>query len=220
MVTKRRSLASDVRSPDQPATDSTAVRRHRREPAADVRQRLLSAAVAVLREDGFHALTQTRVAERSGLRQSHLTYYFPRRADLLMAVAETVASQMQAGVSAQSSGRPLDIDGLRAVLHAQLADREVPRLMLALVAAADEDARLGAWLARFHAGIAAMLAAALARAGVEAPVEALALFQATLVGLRVGGLMTGARPTELSSRLDRALDHLLAAAGRDPDRVV
>ncbi len=116
--------------------------------------------MAVLREDGFHALTQTRVAERSGLRQSHLTYYFPRRADLLMAVAETVASQMQARVSVQSNGRPLDIDGLRAVLHAQLADRELPRLMLALVAAADEDARLGAWLVRFHAGIAAMLAAA------------------------------------------------------------
>ncbi|HBK54793.1 MAG TPA: hypothetical protein DDZ76_00685 [Xanthomonadales bacterium] len=211
MTTKRRSVTPDPR----PA----AAGRQPRDPADDVRQRLLSAAVAVLREDGFHALTQTRVAERSRLRQSHLTYYFPRRADLLMAVAETVASQMQARVSVQSNGRPLDIDGLRAVLHAQLADRELPRLMLALVAAADEDARLGAWLVRFHAGIAAMLAAALARAGVEAPADALAVFQATLVGLRVGGLMTGARPAELSSRLDRALDHLLADSSRDPGKV-
>ena len=178
------------------------------ETATDARQRLLVAALAVLREEGFHALTQTRVAERGDMRQSHLTYYFPRRADLLMAVAETVAAQVQASVSAQAAAPALEIDGLRRVLRAQLADREMPRLMLALIAAADEDPRLRDWLAHFHGGIAATLRGALARAGVVPAEAELALFHATLLGLRLSGAST---PT-LAALLDLALDRLLAGS--------
>lgn len=189
--------------------------------AADARGRLLQAALAVLREEGFHALTQTRVASRSGLRQSHLTYYFPRRADLLMGVAEAVAAQVQASVSAQADAPPLDVDGLRRALHGQLGDREVPRLMLSLIAAADEDPRLRAWLQQFHAGIAATLRGALARAGIEPSEEEMALFHASLLGLRIGGLLSGATPEALARQLDLALDRLLQrrpSATRRPRR--
>lgn len=186
--------------------------------APDARQRLLAAALAVLREEGFHALTQTRVAERGGMRQSHLTYYFPRRADLLMAVAEAVAAQVQTSVSAQAAAPALDVDGLRRVLRAQLADREMPRLMLSLIAAADEDPRLREWLARFHRGIAGTLRGALARAGVEPAEDELGLFHATLLGLRIGGLLTGATTPTLATQLDLALDRLLAS-GKPARRV-
>jgi AcrR family transcriptional regulator len=189
-------------------------------PAQDARQRLLAAALAVLREEGFHALTQTRVAVRCGLRQSHLTYYFPRRADLLMAVAEVVAAQVQASVAAQADAPALDLDGLRRVLRAQLADREVPRLMLSLLAAADEDPRLRDRLRQFHAGIAATLRGALARAGLEPPEDALALFHASLIGLRIGGLLSGAGTALLVRLFDLALDRLLeaCAAAAPPPR--
>jgi len=49
----------------------------------DVRERLLEAALKLLAESGAHELTQPRVAKAEGVRQSHLTYYFPTRADLL-----------------------------------------------------------------------------------------------------------------------------------------
>lgn len=181
-------------------------------PQPDARQRLLVAALAVLRDEGFHALTQTRVAECAGMRQSHLTYYFPRRADLLMAVAEAVAAQVQASVSAQTAAPALDVEGLRRVLRAQLADREMPRLMLSLIAAADEDPRLRDWLTHFHSGIAATLRGALARAGVVPAEAELALFHATLLGLRLGGLLSGAPTPTLAAQLDLALDRLLAGS--------
>ena len=188
------------------------------EQPADARARLLDAALAVLREEGFHALTQTRVAERSGLRQGHLTYYFPRRADLLMAVAETVAAQVQAAVSAQSEQPALDAEGVRRVLQSQLADREVPRMMLSLLAAADEDPRLREWLQRFHAGIADTLRGALARAGLEPPGPELALFHASLLGLRMAGLFGAVPHAALAAQLDLALDRLLAACPRRAGR--
>ncbi len=53
----------------------------------DRREALLEAAISVVREGGYPALTQTRVAAVAGMTQSHLTYYFPTRTDLVQAVA-------------------------------------------------------------------------------------------------------------------------------------
>lgn len=56
--------------------------------ASATRQAILDAGFALLRDGGISVLTQTRVAQRAGLKQSHLTYYFPTRTDLLLAIAE------------------------------------------------------------------------------------------------------------------------------------
>ena len=45
------------------------------EKLQDRRQSILDAALAVLREYGYAGFTQPRVAARTGMRQSHLTYY-------------------------------------------------------------------------------------------------------------------------------------------------
>ncbi|WP_454916872.1 TetR family transcriptional regulator [Xanthobacter sediminis] len=58
---------------------------------ADIRERLLMAAVGLVREHGLPGLTQPRVAKAAGVSQSHLTYYFPTRADLVHAVLERAA---------------------------------------------------------------------------------------------------------------------------------
>lgn len=57
-----------------------------------VRERILDAAVAILSEGGIGELSQVQVARRARVRQSHLTYYFPKRADLISATAERVVS--------------------------------------------------------------------------------------------------------------------------------
>jgi AcrR family transcriptional regulator len=75
---------------------------------AGVRDRILDAALAVLRESGLQGFTQVRVAERAGVRQSHLTYYFPAREDLVAAVAahvlDGVVSQVQTAVADAARG--------------------------------------------------------------------------------------------------------------------
>ena len=79
-------------------------------PGADVKTRILQAALGVLAEHGAAELTQPKVARAAGVRQSHLTYYFPTRADLLLAVAEhSVGSLMAAlthGAQAGASRSP------------------------------------------------------------------------------------------------------------------
>src|ERR1700679_521989 len=66
----------------------------------DRRQDIINASLAVLRESGYSGFTQPRVAAEVGLRQSHLTYYFPTRVDLLIGVARVAIDRQLAAVDA------------------------------------------------------------------------------------------------------------------------
>ena len=113
----------------------------------DVRSRILEAALGLLAEGG--ELTQPRVAAAAGVRQSHLTYYFPTVTDLMQSVARH---------SFESLGRERGARGAGGIAAATLDKRRV-RLMLALVLAADRDASLKPRMRAFVKEIRARLAA-------------------------------------------------------------
>ena len=75
----------------------------------DVRTRILEAALRLLGEGG-QQITQPRVSKEAGVRQSHLTYYFPTITDLLQAVArhsfQSLAKEL-AGADARERPGPL-----------------------------------------------------------------------------------------------------------------
>ncbi len=100
-----------------------------------VRQRILDAGVRLLHDEGFAALTQPRIARAAGASQSHLTYYFPTRADLLLAIAEhsvdEVLSRLAVG---DGDPRATLLDGARLVAHVRTS---LSRLLQALGHAGD-----------------------------------------------------------------------------------
>ncbi len=97
------------------------------------RQRILDAAIQIAKKKGIKALTQPRVAEAAGVRQSHLTYYFPRKADLLAAVLE----------ASHQKGRalsPANADAAMKSLEALFFDPNRMRFFLgAIIEAGDEN---------------------------------------------------------------------------------
>lgn len=69
---------------------------------------LLDAAEAVMREEGYGALTSRRVAERAGINQQTVYYYFATMDDLLLAAYRRRTAQMRARVEeAMAAERPL-----------------------------------------------------------------------------------------------------------------
>jgi len=146
-----------------------------------VAQRLLSAALTVLAEEGFAALTQDRVARVARVRQSHLTYYFPKRSALLQAVAEHLAT----GAAAVSVGRPASLSRLRDQILGTAVDRNLARLMVSLLAAADEEPPIREWLCRRESVGREQLMAALHAAGYPVEPEAIARFEIILRGIAV-----------------------------------
>lgn len=91
---------------------------------AEVRQRILEAGCRLLRERGPAAVTQAAVAEAAGVRQGHLTYYFRRKQDLLLAIADHGLDQL----SRQLARAPGDRDTITDAVTAVVADRHRTQL--------------------------------------------------------------------------------------------
>jgi AcrR family transcriptional regulator len=144
--------------------------------------RILDTALDLLRREGVTALTQPRIAKASGLRQSHITYYFPKRSDLVAAVAASVAERLKNGFA---NAVAVEGTGDIADCFARIATPEQTRLLLALVLAADQEKSIRALFRRLTQDIRDEIAIGLARQGIEADADAVALFHALGVGLAV-----------------------------------
>ncbi|HEX4985069.1 MAG TPA: TetR/AcrR family transcriptional regulator [Burkholderiales bacterium] len=130
----------------------------------DVRQRILDAALALLAEHGFMEVSQPKVAKAAGVRQSHLTYYFPTRSDLLKAVAVYSIESMLGAIAAKAGGGKMTPEAFAQFAAETLADKRRARVMLGLIVSSDEDPEIKQFLREFvarvrtaMAGIASML---------------------------------------------------------------
>ena len=180
-----------------------------------VRERIVDAALVILRESGLQRLTQVQVAERAGVRQSHLTYYFPTREDLLEAVTaravQGIAHHMAHAVGAEGSGH----GPLLARLAAAEADRGHMRMFLGLIVEADGDPALRAMLVDGTHRLEAAIADAL---GGDDAKERARLVLAALWGLGLYQFVM--RPPTKSNPTGPYLSWLteVAAALRGPSR--
>jgi AcrR family transcriptional regulator len=107
---------------------------------AGVRERILNAALAILAESGFRNFTQLGVADRAEVRQSHLTYYFPTRDDLLEAVTTQAVDGITTGfrqvaADATKGGERQLIERLAQ----SVSDVAHMRMFVAMIVEADAD---------------------------------------------------------------------------------
>jgi AcrR family transcriptional regulator len=185
----------------------------RARPGDDKRERILAAAVELLRERGVQHFSQIQVAKAAGLEQGHLTYFFPRRRDLLAAVARAHGDATHAeavaiagrGEGARSGGAGL----IRRLAH----DRARTRMWLGLLVEADGDASLRSSLVANTRVVRAALAELMGRPE-DALDVAVALY--ALWGVAIAHLLH--RGDGDDAHTDRLLARLLAlVAGAEPE---
>lgn len=182
-----------------------------------VRERILDAAVELLREHGVKALTQPQVARAAGVLQGHLTYYFPRRTDLMLAVAqhgvEGIGRDMQAFVASSPPASTDEAlrDRIQAVVRALTKDRARTRMMLGLLIEADDDPAL-AQVMIANAGFIRGLVALAMRRPADAPDIDLGL--ATLWGIGLLHFLLG--PSRGEGPTDAAVARLPSWFARIP----
>lgn len=145
----------------------------------DVRTRILGAALALLAKGGAQELTQPRVCKAAGVRQSHLTYYFPTINDLLQAVALHVLQSVAAEIGARPGTSFVD-----SVATAS-ADKARVRVMLGLVSAADRGASLKPRMREFIRELRGGIAQALRAAGYEGTPQQAAFMHSVVIGQAV-----------------------------------
>jgi AcrR family transcriptional regulator len=150
--------------------------------SATARERILTAAVELLHTEGFSVLTQQAVAAKAGVRQSHVTYYFPSRNDLLRDTAQFGCASMLAPIEGAVASGLLTRENLREALLPDVSDRAFIRLMIGLTTASDEDHSIRAWLSEFDEGVLRRIQAAFAAVDVHFPDEMLHVLHALFVG--------------------------------------
>jgi AcrR family transcriptional regulator len=187
--------------------------------AVDVRTRILEAALDLLGEHGVSRLSQPSVAKAAGVRQSHLTYYFPTRADLLKATALHSIETMIGSLAERASGGQLSPALLAQIAGAMVADKRRARMMLGLVVASDEDREIKGFLRDFVARVRAGVGRVVALLGHEADSANIAVFHTLIVGAAV---LHVARDDDASRRESAeiarfAVERLLFAGAADRD---
>ncbi|MEJ2890860.1 TetR/AcrR family transcriptional regulator [Actinomycetospora aeridis] len=171
----------------------------------DRRGEIVRAALDVVREGGLGSFTQPRVARHAGLRQSHLTYYFPTRDDLLAAVAREAVQQRVAALAPIADAG--DAQAKLAALLDVLVAPEQTRVLLALTQSAELDDAVRTSMAELGRGIAPLGAALLTAFGVPVTPTALDALQTTSTGVAVLALAQGGE--EFRPRAEAVLTALL-----------
>ena len=174
--------------------------------AVNVKEAILVAGQGLLRENGIAALTQPKVARAAGIKQSHLTYYFPTRAKLLLGIAEYTANAAMANVAERLAAKPE-----RATLAGMVSEIMInglpPRVVIGLIVAADAEPGIRDSLRELIGNVRTRLRSLLAAAGLAASADAALLFHATVVGLAV---MHQARMSpESAEEVDRGVASML-----------
>jgi AcrR family transcriptional regulator len=179
----------------------------------DRRESLIEAAIAAVREGGYPALTQPKVAARAGMSQSHLTYYFPTRSDLVKAVAERIVGAQLARVDAQMG--PLSREAALKNITALVTATGTTRVFMALVLAADAEPSARAPLGELVSGMRQRVTYLLAALSgdTESPERISAhtadgrLFHAAVVGATILSLTEGDQADDEATA--QMLAHLL-----------
>jgi len=156
---------------------------------ADRRTEIVETALGLVQEEGLAGLTQPRVAKQLGLRQSHVTYYFPTRDELLAAVTELAVQRRVTSLDAMRRARTLQ-QKVRALAKV-LADPEQTRVLLALTQMSDSTPALRSHFRALSDGITPAATSVLQAAGAEVSAEAVALLQTASTGLAIVALATG-----------------------------
>lgn len=161
-----------------------------------VRERIVAAALQLIQEDGIHVLTQARVSALAGVRQSHLTYYFPTRGELLQQVVIAGTASILDTLAGTHGSRLRSAAQLRTLLLRQLQDKRLARLVCAVTAASEESPELKPWLyEQYRQGIDRMRLA-LAAIGLVPPPRELDLFRAAINGLLLTSLSASTAASE------------------------
>jgi AcrR family transcriptional regulator len=180
----------------------------------DRRQDIIDASLVVLRKIGYSGFTQPRVAALVGLRQSHLTYYFPTRVDLLAAVARVAIDRQLAAIDgvAQASS----VRGAAKAIANVVARHENTRVIMALVQAADQESLLRELFRELADGIILRAGKLLRNLDIEPTDEHCYQLHSISVGMAVISLATARKDGErrAARTVEAALRSMKRGIGR------
>ncbi|MEX2195166.1 MAG: TetR/AcrR family transcriptional regulator [Thermoleophilaceae bacterium] len=175
-------------------------------PSTGARERILAAAMEVLKADGYAGLTTAKVAARAGQNKALIQYHFGSKQGLVAAAAREVSAlitaELLAGIE-EDDVIPGLVEGLERILD---RDEGLARVYFDLASQSIVEPEIRAIMAEVKAGYRAVLAE---RLDVRDPQAAAVYLIAALEGFTLERLERGE-----TAELRRARDWFLESAPR------
>lgn len=153
--------------------------------ATGVKRKILDTALGLLAEHGFMEVTQPKIAKAAGVRQSHLTYYFPTRSELLKALAVHSIETMLGTLAAGASAGKLTPAMFAQLAGEALADKRRARVMLGLIVSSEEDREIKQFLREFVVRVRSVLTELAKLLGSPAPPANIVALHMLMVGATI-----------------------------------
>ena len=191
--------------------------------ATPVRERIVQAALELAQTIGVQGMSQARVAAAAGVRQSHLTYYFPTRADLIKATVYAIRDQMLDAT--RNALQPTDdirdpVAALRAYCLREVCNLSKARLVLSLMVVAEQEPSMNEWNDAFTQEDIGVWLGVYRQLGVNPPAEEIELFHTTYVGATLLAARSGTEAAMQRAMrvMGLAFDRLLESGGYQPEQ--
>lgn len=179
----------------------------------NTKDKIIRIAVELLESEGIRSLTQPAVAKRVGIPQGQLTYHFPKRSDLILAVADSAinriaefvfeqATQSLSGTQSEKRGPQSQvIDMIWALVrnHARI------RALLSLVVEADDNEAVSQRLRDHHNRARMLIAMGMS---AEADDAAVTMAHATMLGFGILSFIGGEDEKKLHQDFEFAMQRL------------
>ena len=175
---------------------------------------IIDAAVRVLRRAGQARFSQPGVAREAGIPQGHLTYYFPKKSDILKALTDRLF-RSDLGRLENMIQQTAPEHRLRALLEFSvplICDISRTRALLTLMLEADASPSLRPRLEHFTSDAGKTFSSALHDSSRDRDAD---LLQAVLWGLGVLQFARGRSDPELVSQTLHRFEHLLSKQAHD-----
>lgn len=186
--------------------------------ATDVRDAIVAATLHLIGADGIGAITNRRIAAHAGVSLGSITYHFPTQSDLLRSALTTFVADETARLRELAEayrGRDLSLTDAAALTEQVAEDLSFSAERIApfeLYIQAGRDPALRAAAARCWAAYDALTVTILTELGVPQPESIAPTLVATITGLQLRRLATGA-PADISASVLLSVRGALATAG-------
>lgn len=129
------------------------------------RERVLEAALVVLRDVGYGRFSVQKVAREAGVYQGNITYYWPRRRELVLALAMRIVDDYRTALVASFHAFDVSVDGwagsvVRAIVDDAISEDRV-RLLPELWSMANSDPEIADVVRRVYEDVPVALLDAL-----------------------------------------------------------
>jgi AcrR family transcriptional regulator len=111
-------------------------------PPGNVRERILDAAMRVISSGGAKGLAQPQIAKEAGVPQGHLTYYFPKKIDLVRGIADRMRAVIMEEVGPLLFSKGSIREKFLGVMSRTAQNRGRTRVLLALLVEMEHDDEL------------------------------------------------------------------------------